>query len=72
MATTRHNAEFVYAKSTKPALTKRCMSSDHSKLWPIEKVVTLGLLGLTPAAFMSPNFFFDDTLAILSVVHFHW
>lgn len=59
-------------KLTNMTLTKRCMSSDHSKLWPIEKVITLGLLGLTPAALISPNFFFDDTLAILSVVHFHW
>lgn len=48
------------------------MSGDHSKLWPIEKVVTIGLLGVTPAALLTPNLFLDDTLAILSVVHFHW
>lgn len=72
VAATRHNTEFGSIKSTNLALTKRFMSADHSKLWPVEKIVTLGLLGLTPAAIISPNFFLDDTLAILTVAHFHW
>lgn len=59
-------------KSINFALAKRGMSSDHSKLWPIEKIVTIGLLGVTPAALISPNLFLDDAFAILTVVHFHW
>ncbi|XP_076259348.1 succinate dehydrogenase, subunit D [Rhynchophorus ferrugineus] len=51
---------------------KRPMSSDHSKLWTIEKVLSLGLLGIVPATFICPNQVLDDLFALSIVMHFHW
>ncbi|XP_023026108.1 succinate dehydrogenase, subunit D [Leptinotarsa decemlineata] len=53
-------------------LVKRSMSADHSKLWGIEKAVSIALLGVVPATFLTPNIILDDLFAILTVVHFHW
>lgn len=52
--------------------TKRNMSSDHSKMWTIEKLVSLLLLGVVPATFICPNPVLDNILAAIVVIHFHW
>lgn len=52
--------------------TKRNMSSDHGKLWTLEKLLSLALLGIVPAAFICPNFILDNLLAVAVVLHFHW
>lgn len=74
VATARKNGGIITQKSTNFTLAKRCMSADHSKLWPIEKLVTLGLIGVVPATFIaaSPNVILDDAFAILTVLHMHW
>ncbi|XP_050500224.1 succinate dehydrogenase [ubiquinone] cytochrome b small subunit, mitochondrial [Diabrotica virgifera virgifera] len=51
---------------------KRNMSADHSKLWPIERAVSIALLGITPLVFISPNTALNDIFAIATVAHFHW
>lgn len=70
--TAKKNVGINNQKATHLALAKRFMSADHSKMWPVEKIVTLGLLGVAPAALLNPNIVLDDALAILSVAHFHW
>nr|CAH7722152.1 unnamed protein product [Callosobruchus chinensis] len=63
----------AYTKNkTNLGVVKRYMSGDHSKLWPIEKAVSILLLGVVPATFISPNCILDDMFAILVVSHFHW
>ncbi|CAH2000587.1 unnamed protein product [Acanthoscelides obtectus] len=63
----------AYTKNkTNLELVKRSMSGDHSKLWPIEKAVSVLLLGVVPATFISPNCILDDIFAVLVVTHFHW
>ncbi|XP_060535708.1 succinate dehydrogenase [ubiquinone] cytochrome b small subunit, mitochondrial [Cylas formicarius] len=52
--------------------TKRNMSADHSKLWPIEKAVSVLLIGIAPATFICPNPIFDNLFALTTVIHFHW
>ncbi|XP_056633028.1 succinate dehydrogenase [ubiquinone] cytochrome b small subunit, mitochondrial [Diorhabda carinulata] len=51
---------------------KRNMSADHSKLWPIERALSIALIGITPWAILSPSRGLDDVLAISTVIHFHW
>lgn len=51
---------------------ERCMSSDHSKVWTLEKLVTLGMIGVGPVTFIEPSLIFDDILSVLLVVHMHW
>ena len=48
------------------------MSGDHSRLWPIEKALSVSLLVLVPAAIASPHFILDNLLAVAAVAHFHW
>lgn len=72
IATTRKNAGLISQKSIKCKLVKRDMSSDHSIFWTIERIVSIGLLGVTPAFLISPNLFLDDIFAILKVLVFHW
>ncbi|XP_044263646.1 succinate dehydrogenase [ubiquinone] cytochrome b small subunit, mitochondrial [Tribolium madens] len=50
----------------------RFMSADHSKLWPMEKALSLSMIALVPAAIAMPNIVFDNLLAVASVIHFHW
>lgn len=45
---------------------------DHAKLWTAEKVLSAGLLGIIPAAFLIPSQFMDYLLAVSIVMHNHW
>jgi succinate dehydrogenase (ubiquinone) membrane anchor subunit len=45
---------------------------DHVKLWTAERALSLGLLGMIPAAFVAPNPALDYALAIAIVMHSHW
>ncbi|XP_019881360.1 succinate dehydrogenase [ubiquinone] cytochrome b small subunit, mitochondrial [Aethina tumida] len=63
---------FVSKKNLVSEVAKRNMSADHSKLWPIEKAVTLVLLGVVPITFFSPNIVTDDIFAIATILHTHW
>lgn len=54
---------------------KRCMSavgSNHTALWTIERVVSLALLGVIPAAFVMPSQTMDAIMAVSLVLHSHW
>ncbi|KAJ8924299.1 hypothetical protein NQ315_007092 [Exocentrus adspersus] len=59
-------------KSKVNVIATRGMSADHSKLWPIEKAVSIALLGLVPASIITPNPILDNLLAVAVVAHFHW
>jgi hypothetical protein len=50
----------------------RLMSGDHSKMWPVEKALSLSLIFLIPAAIAMPNPIFDNLAAVAAVIHFHW
>lgn len=45
---------------------------DHSKLWVVEKAVSLGLLAVIPAAFACQSTALDYALALSLVAHIHW
>jgi succinate dehydrogenase (ubiquinone) membrane anchor subunit len=45
---------------------------DHTKLWTAERFLSLGLLGVIPAAFMVPSPALDYALALAIVMHSHW
>jgi len=53
-------------------IQQRNMSADHSKMWTVEKIVSLMLLGVVPATFIAPNNALDNLFAVLVVIHFHW
>lgn len=72
------NSQMIYPLTTPKqsaaytVRSKRHTSGDHSKLWPIEKLVTLGLIGVAPAAIINPSLVLDDALSVLLVTHMHW
>lgn len=45
---------------------------DHSKLWVLEKAVSVGLLAVIPASLVCQNSFLDYALALSLVAHVHW
>ena len=45
---------------------------DHSKLWVLEKAVSVGLLAVIPASFACQSTFLDYALALSLVAHIHW
>lgn len=54
---------------------QRFLSSDahnHSKIWILEKAVSVALLAVIPAALMYPNQILDYCLAFSLVIHCHW
>ncbi|XP_066245457.1 succinate dehydrogenase [ubiquinone] cytochrome b small subunit, mitochondrial [Euwallacea similis] len=51
---------------------RRNMSADHSKLWSIEKLVSILLLGVVPTMFIYPNKILDNIFSVAVVMHFHW
>lgn len=46
--------------------------SNHTGLWTIERLVSVGLLAVIPAAFLAPSQVLDALLAISVVIHTHW
>lgn len=60
-------------KNTITAPQVRSMSSsDHRGLWKLERLISLGLLGLIPASVIAPNELLDNATSIAIVLHFHW
>ncbi|KAH8418081.1 hypothetical protein KR222_011565, partial [Zaprionus bogoriensis] len=47
-------------------------TSNHTGLWTIERLVSVGLLAVIPAAFVVPSQALDALLAISVVIHTHW
>lgn len=44
----------------------------HTTLWTAERALSVGLLGLVPAAIACPSQVLDTLLAISVVMHGHW
>lgn len=44
----------------------------HTKLWKAERYLSLGLLGILPAASVIPHPSMDYAVALSLVVHVHW
>ena len=44
----------------------------HTLLWSVERALSLGLLGIVPAAIAFPSQGLDALLAISIVMHQHW
>lgn len=42
------------------------------RLWQAERVLSLGLLGLVPAALIAPSEATDYLVSLAIVLHFHW
>uniref|UniRef100_A0A1B0C7W9 Succinate dehydrogenase [ubiquinone] cytochrome b small subunit n=1 Tax=Glossina palpalis gambiensis TaxID=67801 RepID=A0A1B0C7W9_9MUSC len=68
------------AKSVKPFTRTIALSSprlsaaggNHTTLWTLERVVSLALLGVIPAAFLVPSQTLDALMAVSLVLHSHW
>ncbi|XP_037072927.1 succinate dehydrogenase [ubiquinone] cytochrome b small subunit, mitochondrial-like isoform X2 [Pollicipes pollicipes] len=48
------------------------LEEDHVKHWNAERLLSVGLLGVVPAAFIFPSPALDYALALSVVVHSHW
>ena len=73
--TTNKSALNATLRSPVKVNLQRFLSSnahDHSKVWVIEKGVSLGLLAVIPAAFLCQNSYLDYALALSLVAHIHW
>ncbi|KAH8381830.1 hypothetical protein KR009_000461 [Drosophila setifemur] len=46
--------------------------SSHTMLWTVERLVSVGLLAIIPAAFLAPSQVMDALLAVSVVIHTHW
>ncbi|EDW24678.1 GL24273 [Drosophila persimilis] len=46
--------------------------SSHTAMWTLERLVSVGLLAIIPAAFIAPSQILDALLAISVVIHAHW
>jgi hypothetical protein len=55
-----------------PPRREMSAGGDHTKLWTVERVLSLGLLGVIPAAFIVPSAAMDYLLAVSLVIHSHW
>lgn len=47
-------------------------SHSHDKMWKAERYLSLGLLGVLPAAAVVPHPIMDYAVALSLVVHVHW
>uniref|UniRef100_A0A1A9W2N4 Succinate dehydrogenase [ubiquinone] cytochrome b small subunit n=1 Tax=Glossina brevipalpis TaxID=37001 RepID=A0A1A9W2N4_9MUSC len=45
---------------------------NHTTLWTLERLVSLALLGVIPAAFLVPSQTLDALMAVSLVLHSHW
>ncbi|XP_018794013.1 PREDICTED: succinate dehydrogenase [ubiquinone] cytochrome b small subunit, mitochondrial isoform X1 [Bactrocera latifrons] len=45
---------------------------NHTPLWTAERLISLSLLGVVPAAFIYPSQTLDALLAVSVVLHSHW
>ena len=48
------------------------VASDHTRLWTLERGVSLALAGIIPAAFIFPSPIMDNLLAFSVTLHAHW
>ncbi|KAH8326713.1 hypothetical protein KR067_012172 [Drosophila pandora] len=71
----------VVAKAAAPVVRREISVSaprmaaaggSHTMLWTIERLVSLGLLAVIPAAFIAPSQVLDGLLAVSVVIHTHW
>ena len=56
---------------SRPALASQ-LTEDHVKHWNAERLLTVGLLGVLPAAFVFPSPALDYAVALSVAVHSHW
>jgi len=54
------------------ALLSQELQDDHVKHWNAERLLSVGLLGVVPAAFVFPSPALEYALALSVVVHSHW
>lgn len=54
------------------AARQSAAGSNHAGIWTAERVLSLALLGIMPAALAFPSKTFDTLLAISVVMHAHW
>ena len=45
---------------------------NHATIWNIERGLILAMMGIIPAAFISPSQTMDSLLAVAIVIHQHW
>ncbi|KAF2900376.1 hypothetical protein ILUMI_05799 [Ignelater luminosus] len=52
----------------------RCMSEggDHRMKWTIERLISVGLIGLLPLTIATPNPILDNVTAVAVTLHIHW
>lgn len=54
------------------AATSKVVAGNAGRHWAVERVVAVGLLGLVPAAVVSPSVVVNYSLAVLVPLHGHW
>ncbi|KAH8278732.1 hypothetical protein KR018_008107 [Drosophila ironensis] len=65
-------APVVRREITVSAPRMAAAGGDHTMLWTIERLVSVGLLAIIPVAFIAPSKVLDALMAISVVIHAHW
>ncbi|KAF6202293.1 hypothetical protein GE061_004691 [Apolygus lucorum] len=45
---------------------------DHSKIWTLERLLSIALMPVVPLGVMYPNILFDLIMSVAIVMHVHW
>ncbi len=77
----RSNRAALYRDARSFSLTAKALTgpeqscqvaNDHTRLWTLERGVSLALAGIIPAAFIFPSPIMDNLLAFSVTLHAHW
>ncbi|CAD6995146.1 succinate dehydrogenase [ubiquinone] cytochrome b small subunit, mitochondrial [Ceratitis capitata] len=66
------NAQGMTRKFSLTSAKMAAAKGNHVPLWTAERLISLGLLGVVPAAFIYPSQTLDALLAVSVVLHSHW
>uniref|UniRef100_A0A0A1XHK1 Succinate dehydrogenase [ubiquinone] cytochrome b small subunit n=1 Tax=Zeugodacus cucurbitae TaxID=28588 RepID=A0A0A1XHK1_ZEUCU len=67
-----NNAQIVSRTFSLSSPKMAAAKGNHVPLWTAERLISLALLGVVPAAFIYPSQTLDALLAVSVVLHSHW
>ncbi|XP_067618396.1 succinate dehydrogenase [ubiquinone] cytochrome b small subunit, mitochondrial [Eurosta solidaginis] len=70
--TTIKNTQCLQKNFSLSSVKMAAATGNHTPLWTAERLISLSLLGVMPAAFIHPSQTLDALLAISVVLHSHW
>ncbi|BES98720.1 succinate dehydrogenase [Nesidiocoris tenuis] len=60
--------------SVTPAVSSRGAhdAHDHSKIWTLERLLSIALMPIVPLGVLYPNILFDLLISVATTMHVHW